>query len=276
MAIFNDVRDIERTGGRTKPFEKTTGWRKNALSILGYNDDGTKNTFGKYFGHGNVLLDHYAPRALAKGDSKEVIASGEADNWGSQFASAQYATNFIGGGSGGGIGSMFKKDGGGEAGSGIDGSSDATGGVQSDTNTNTSSFNNVQELYSTKKNDEALAKLNYNVNSYEDNKSMDDDSILDESDYVNDDSLYDDELLKEKDYINLDENGEEILDADDKEISGLGKGKESMDKIPVVGGLVGGALGVKQKELITAKNLERKRNEIRRKSLIQPSKQNYL
>jgi len=130
MAIFQDQRELERQKQPLK-FKKQTGWKKTAMAALGYKDDGTKNTFGKYFGHGNVALDYYAPKALAKGsDSEKVIESSKSEQWERQFSTAKFASNFVGGGMGGGSGSgagggmmskaggMFGKGGGGAAGKG--------------------------------------------------------------------------------------------------------------------------------------------------------------
>ena len=132
MAIFEKQNELQQQD-RYRNFTPTKGWKKGALAVLGYNADGTKNTFGKYLGHGNVLLDHYVPQALAEGDTKEVIASGEEEEWGHQMASFNVAKNFIGGGGGaaggmmggesggnggGGMASMFGQGGGGAGGNG--------------------------------------------------------------------------------------------------------------------------------------------------------------
>lgn len=68
MALFTDTRELDRQG-RNKQFELATGEKKIALEVLGYNADGTKNTFGKTFGHGNVLMDSIIPGEIAGKDS---------------------------------------------------------------------------------------------------------------------------------------------------------------------------------------------------------------
>lgn len=127
MAIFKRQEELQ-IQQKPKNFNNVKGGlKRSAMTLLGYNSDGSKNTFGKYFGHGNVAVDYYAPKALAKGtDSEDVIESSKGEQWGEQKASFDVAKNFIGGGGGKGagkgmmskFGGMFGQGGGGAAGQG--------------------------------------------------------------------------------------------------------------------------------------------------------------
>ena len=114
MAIFKRQEELQ-IQQKPKNFNNVKGGlKRSAMTLLGYNSDGSKNTFGKYFGHGNVAVDYYAPKALAKGtDSEDVIESSKGEQWGEQKASFDVAKNFIGGGGGKGAGKgMMSKFGG--------------------------------------------------------------------------------------------------------------------------------------------------------------------
>mgnify|MGYP003672415922 CR=1 FL=1 len=102
MAVFTNTRDLLQQK-QSREFKKQTGWKKTAMAAMGYNDDGTKNTFGKYFGHGNVLMDSYIPGMLAKGsDGEEVIKSQRGAEWKKQIDVVKFIGNFVGGGAAGG------------------------------------------------------------------------------------------------------------------------------------------------------------------------------
>lgn len=103
MALFTDSRELS-VQEKHRPFQGVKGWRKNALALLGYNSDGTKNTFGEIFGHGNVLLDHYAPKMIAEKDTKKVIDSAEGSEWTNQIASFEAAKDIVSLVGGGGAG----------------------------------------------------------------------------------------------------------------------------------------------------------------------------
>jgi hypothetical protein len=106
MALFTDTRELDRQGTNRR-FNRATGWKKTALSVLGYQSDGTKNWFGKTFGHGNVLMDHYIPKWIAGKDSDtgQVIDSAEGDEWNKQIATAKLAGEIITFGAASGAGS---------------------------------------------------------------------------------------------------------------------------------------------------------------------------
>ena len=102
MAVFTSTNELQQQA-QHKNFNKVTGWKKGAMSLLGYKDTGQKNAFGKFFGHGNVLLDSYVPGALAKGtDAEEVIKSQRGEEWAHQIGTAKLAANIITMGASGG------------------------------------------------------------------------------------------------------------------------------------------------------------------------------
>lgn len=99
MALFTDKRELS-SQARNHKFENTQGILKTtSLALLGYNPDGTKNTWGKTIG-GSTPVGHYLAKEIATGDSKEVIDSAEGEVWNSTLATAFLATNFIGLGGG--------------------------------------------------------------------------------------------------------------------------------------------------------------------------------
>ena len=121
MALFTDTAELNRQE-RHRNFRKTTGNKKVALSMLGYKDDGTKNTFGNIIGSG--IGGHLLAKSIATGDTKDVIASSTGEEIGSQMATAKFAMNFIGGGAGN---QLLGKMGMGKAGGAI--GADAVGGI---------------------------------------------------------------------------------------------------------------------------------------------------
>jgi hypothetical protein len=94
MALFTDTRELDRQG-RNRMLKPVKGWKKTALSVLGYKADGTKNWFGNTIGTGNVLTDHYVPKWIAGKDSDvgQVIDSAESENWSKQINTAKLALN---------------------------------------------------------------------------------------------------------------------------------------------------------------------------------------
>jgi len=106
MALFTDTRELDRQG-TNREFNRITGWRKTALSVLGYKSDGTKNGFGKTIGTGNILTDHYIPKWIAgkNSDVGQVIDSAEGEEWNKQIATAKLAAEVITLGAASGAGS---------------------------------------------------------------------------------------------------------------------------------------------------------------------------
>lgn len=139
MALFTDTRELDRQG-RNRRFEPVKGWRKTALSVLGYKSDGTKNAFGKTLGTGNVLTDHYIPKWIAGKDSDtgQVIDSGEGEEWNKQIATAKLAAEIITFGAASGAGSAA-----GAAGASTAGTAGATAGATAGTAAGTSTASAV-------------------------------------------------------------------------------------------------------------------------------------
>ena len=129
MALFTDTRELDRQA-TNRQFNQVTGWKKAALYALGYKSDGTKNWYGKSFGHGNILLDHYAPKWIAGKDSDtgQVIDSAESEEWGKQMATAKFASELITLGATAGAGSAA-----GAAGASTAGTAGATAGATAGT-----------------------------------------------------------------------------------------------------------------------------------------------
>jgi hypothetical protein len=73
MAVFTSTRQLSQQK-KHKSFKKVEGWKADALQMMGYNDDGTKNAFGKYLG-GSVGMTIGANVLSSGTDSGEVIAS---------------------------------------------------------------------------------------------------------------------------------------------------------------------------------------------------------
>ena len=97
MAIFRDVGELNRQNLRRKPASKTTGIRKLGLNVMGYNDDGTKNLWGK-INPMNIAapgLSHMYAEGLATGDTKDVLKENRSEAVGSQLASLKLASNAI-------------------------------------------------------------------------------------------------------------------------------------------------------------------------------------
>lgn len=75
MAIFSKNEELNRQGQRV-PFKRAQGLNKGLLSVLGYQDTGELNNWGKVSG-GLGLSGNIAARGLSKGtDANEVIRSG--------------------------------------------------------------------------------------------------------------------------------------------------------------------------------------------------------
>ena len=132
MALFTDTRELDRQGTNRR-FNRATGWKKTALSIFGYNADGTKNSFGKTIGWGNVLMDHYIPKWVAGKDSDtgQVIDSAEGEEWNKQIATAKLAGEIITFGAASGAGSAA----GAAGGAGTAGATAGTAGTAAGTST---------------------------------------------------------------------------------------------------------------------------------------------
>lgn len=77
MAIFQDKRELN-SQERYVGMDKVKGWKKTALAVAGYKDDGTRNTWGHIFGALDPISDatvgRFAANQLTKGtDTGEVI-----------------------------------------------------------------------------------------------------------------------------------------------------------------------------------------------------------
>lgn len=97
MALFRETNELNRQNLRRKPFSRTTGIRKFGLGLMGYNDDGTKNAWGK-INPMNIAapgLSHAYAEGLATGDTKKVLKENRSEAIGSQLASLKLASNFI-------------------------------------------------------------------------------------------------------------------------------------------------------------------------------------
>lgn len=269
MAIFNDVSEVDRASGYTKPFEKTKGARKFGLAILGYNADGTKNTFGKYFGHGNVLLDHYAPKALAQGDSKQVINANESSSWGEQTGSAEVASSFVGGGAGSAAGAGKNASGGGQMGSvvGQGGNMASAAGVGSNREKVTSMFNQQNK-------EQTVADLNSRIDESSYTNAPDNSLGIDNKGGVTNslgDGVGENGLPDESSYTSLE--GEQGVD------DGSGQGGSAKN---VMGGInksipiLGSIAKTYQSKLQAADDSEKEKKRILRKSILSPGSQNYL
>jgi hypothetical protein len=132
MALFTDTRELDRQGTNRR-FKPVKGWKKTALSVFGYNADGTKNSFGKTLGHGNVLMDHYIPKWIAGKDSDtgQVIDSAEDEEWNKQIATAKLAAEIVTFGAASGAGSAA----GAAGGAGTAGATAGTAGTAAGTST---------------------------------------------------------------------------------------------------------------------------------------------
>lgn len=262
MAIFNDVRDIERTSGRSKPFQKTTGLRKYGLAMLGYKDDGTRNTWGKInpMSYTGSVPQHLWASALAEGDSKKVIQENTSEAIGTQIGAAKLASNFIPGL--GVLGSIGLGTGLNTLGNSISKSKGQSDGLAKET---------VGELLRENDIDTARKSLNDNVDSISDS-IIDSDELIDEIDYT----TMDDALIDSDAAANLvTDRGSEVLSGGE----GVAKGAKLGSVLGKAGfgiSVLGDTAGVIQSKMSYDKGLEKSKRKIRQGSLIKPSKQNYL
>lgn len=75
MALFSQNEELSRQGQRI-PFERVQGLNKGLMSVLGYQDTGELNKWGKVIGGGGIMGNIYA-RGLSKGtDANTVIRQG--------------------------------------------------------------------------------------------------------------------------------------------------------------------------------------------------------
>jgi len=247
--MFTDQRELA-IQDRRRQFKPQTGWKKTAMSMIGYKADGTKNWYGKYFGFGNVLRDSYVSGWLGKGsDAEEVIKSQRGAEWGKQIGIAKFATNFIGGGAlGGGGKGLFSKAG--TMGKGVGGGATKAGAF-------------ISQLGggSVKAGDSMFANKSTDVVA---NKSAIDkitDGVIDEDKQKIKDNIFNNDTLpSEDDYTVGAESATTNSSKENKVASGIAN-KTSM--IPVIGE----AAGLYAQNLQIADKLEEKRNSMFKRKL---------
>lgn len=109
MALFTDKREQDRQG-RHRNMRKVSGGKAAGLELLGYNPDGTRNTWGKI----NPLIGggvtNKIASSIAKGtDTGDVLEAGQGEAWNNTLNKAALAANIATlGGSSAAIGSLSK------------------------------------------------------------------------------------------------------------------------------------------------------------------------
>lgn len=248
MALFTDTRELDRQG-RHRNFRGVTGIKKEALMMLGYNADGTKNKFGQIAGHGNVLMDHYVPKMVAGKDSDtgKVIDAAESEEWNKQMATAKLAMNFVGGGMTGGSG-------GGESGGGAMGALGGMFGGGGDKSSETPNADAMAKVDADANKNAAMDKLNsgYSEQTIDGVTTTTIDGV----------ALDPESLSKYNSYMEENPEGTvqefKTLQDEEEEGKGLVKAADSTEAIPILGDLMGAvasrvpidnALNAKKKEI---------------------------
>lgn len=109
MALFSDKRELDRQS-RHRNMRKVTGDKAASLELLGYNPDGTRNTWGKI----NPLVGGGVTNAIAssvaKGtDTGDVLKAGQGEAWSNTLNKAALAANIATlGGSSAAVGALSK------------------------------------------------------------------------------------------------------------------------------------------------------------------------
>ena len=113
MAIFQDTRELDRQA-EIVGMDKTKGWRARGLSMLGYNDDGTRRKGGFETIAGRLIAGQ-----LATGDTKEVLRETRDEFWAKKlsqgkvaFEGAKLGLSLMTGGGSAGLGKLGKLAGG--------------------------------------------------------------------------------------------------------------------------------------------------------------------
>lgn len=270
MAIFRDVSEVSRTSGYTKPFERTTGWRKAGLAALGYNDKGERNLWG----HLNPMsyaapgLQHMYAKGLATGDTDKVLGENTSDAIGAQLSSLSLASNFI-------------------PGVGIAGKMGISAGLGVAKGINNNSKQESTDAVTSAAGTALVQKTLQEASKDRARKSMED-GIED---------LTNQELMKDEDYSSaidstdegtaaigkeafLQKNGEVLNAAGGDEamgsVGGAAKGAKFASGAMTALSIAGDAAEVVQSQMNYNKGLKNSKKKIMKQSVISPGAQNYL
>ena len=266
--IFRDVNEVTRTSGHTKPFERTTGWRKAGLAMLGYNDKGEKNLWGKInpMSYAAPGLQQAYAEGFSTGDTNKVLKENRSEAVGAQLASLSLASNFI---PGVGIAGKMGISAGLGVAKGINNGSnqEATNAV-----TNAAGTALVQKTLNEVAKDKAKASLDESILNA-------DEDLLNESDYSTaSDSVVGDGAEDVLGNTPIDESTYTVAGGD----SAIANGGKAMKGAKFASGaltalnVAGDVAEVVQTQMSYNKGLKNSSKKIMKNSVISPGAQNYL
>lgn len=253
MAIFTDSRELSRQA-RNREFDRIKGWRKGAMAILGYKDDGSLNTWGKITGvTGTRIPQRIIANQLAKGsDAKEVLKSTNDEFIANELARGKFAFDVaktaITLGAGGGAGGASSAASGVTTGTVTESASSAVGSSAVDSGTSMLKSQAGQNLTDAVKKQGTDAAIDATTNAVENmTKDKTDSEIVDDID-ADEDAMTEEEKAEQEQF--------------DNKMNNAKKAQKVMKAVPLIGDVASSGMGWYMSSQNLKKETENKIEEI--------------